>query len=91
MGLSRTDIADRSGLTPREVSAAMRAATDAETLDEKAVVEVGEGDTEETPNGGADGSDDGKVSAHEGDDGDVTGDADSDPEAVHAGDRSHAQ
>ncbi|WP_156971987.1 hypothetical protein [Corynebacterium marinum] len=91
MGLSRADIADRSGLTPREISAAMRAATDAETLDEEAVVEVGEGDVEVTSDGGADGSHDGHVSAHGGDDLDITGDADSDPEAAHAGDRAHAQ
>lgn len=91
MGLSRADIADRSGLTSREVTAAMRAATEAETLDEKAVVEVGEGDTEETPDGGADGSDDEHLSAHGGDALDVTGDVDSDPELVHAGDRAHAQ
>lgn len=91
MGLSRTDIADRSGLTSREVSAAMRAATDAETLDEEAVVEVGEGDTEENPDDGADGSNTGHISAHGGDDLDITGDADSDPEVVHAGDRAHAQ
>ena len=91
MGLSRADIADRSGLTSREVSAAMRAATEAETLDKEAVVEVGEGDVEVTSDGGAGGSDDGHVSAHEGDNGDVTGDADSDPELVHSGDRAHAQ
>lgn len=91
MGLSRADIADRSGLTPREVSAAMRAAADAATIDEEAVVEVGEGDVEVTSDGGADGSDDGHVSAHGGDALDVTGDAEDDTEIAHSGDRAHAQ
>ncbi|WP_156233101.1 hypothetical protein [Corynebacterium occultum] len=35
MGLTRADIAQRTGLAPREVSAAMRAATEAETLEQE--------------------------------------------------------
>lgn len=90
MGLSRADIADRSGLTSREVSAAMRAATDAATIDDDEP-ETAEGDAEETPDGDADGSNDGHVSAHGGEGRDVTGDAEDDTEIAHSGDRDHAQ
>ena len=91
MGLSRADIADRSGLTSREVTVAMRAATEAETLDENEAKEASEDDAQVVSDDEGNEVAEETIPVDRGDNRDVTGDADSDLEGAHSGDRAHAQ
>lgn len=68
MGLSRADIAERTGLAPREVSTAMRAATENETLDSDDENGAAKDDDLPSSPGGIDGSGGAGVSGDSGDD-----------------------
>ena len=86
MGLSRADIADRSGLTSREVTVAMRAATEAETLETSDENGAGEGDEQAAFDAGVDASEDVQISYSMGDNQDVTGDTENDATSVRSSD-----
>ncbi|MCS5480605.1 hypothetical protein NYP18_13185 [Corynebacterium sp. YIM 101645] len=86
MGLSRADIAERTGLAPREVSAAMRAAKEAEALQANDENETEEGDELTTSAGGVDVSEGSEFSGDSGADQDVNDDAKHDVMTVHSSD-----
>lgn len=85
MGLSRADIAERAGLTTRDVSAAMRAAKEAKTLDQDGEKEVAEAEGLVSSDVGVDGSVVVEGFAASGDDQAASDDAEHDEMSAHSG------
>ncbi|QGU05900.1 hypothetical protein [Corynebacterium comes] len=86
MGLNRADIAERTGLAPREVSSAMRAAKDADILEPSDETETAEGEELTTSTGGVDDPKGSQIPGDSGDDQAASDDAERDEMSARSGD-----